>query len=416
MVSQRISSLPPEVFNCSHPHCTIHQDVLDSYSQHLVFTLLTCSSQCFPTISSSSSRKLAGWTDSTTNLKRTANFWHKLWNDAGCPSSGVIFQLKQNTKKKYKREVRRLTRRQKFLLQKKLARSFSKKNKNSFWADVKRMKSTSTSTAPIVDNMHDCGDIANVFASNYKTILNTHSLGSHLSLNSTLDSSLTEEEVRGAEFSGDDVLEAILQSKMGKADAEGIFSEHLIFASPALTEPLASFFTSLLRHGYMPQNLRDCVLIPIPKRNKDSSSSLNYRSISLASSLSKILERLILIKYAPYLSSSSLQFGFKAGSSTTLCTGTVKNIISNYIHNGSPVLGCFLDASKAFDLVNHGILFQKLYDRGLSQTVIRFLSSWYLTQQMSVRWGNSLSDSFKVTNGVRQGSVLSPVLFSVYLA
>ena len=168
-------------------------------------------------------------------------------------------------------------------------------------------------------------------------------------------------------------------------------------------------------HGYMPQNLRDCVLIPIPKRNKDSSSSLNYRPISLASSLSKILERLILIKYAPYLSSSSLQFGFKAGSSTTLCTGTVKNIISNYIHNGSPVLGCFLDASKAFDLVNHGILFQKLYDRGLSQTVIRFLSSWYLTQQMSVRWGNSLSDSFKVTNGVRQGSVLSPVLFSVYL-
>ena len=223
MVSQRISSLSPEVFNCSHPHCTIHQDVLDSYSQHLVFTLLTCSSQCFPTISSSSSRKLAGWTDSTTNLKRTANFWHKLWNDAGCPSSGVIFQLKQNTKKKYKREVRRLTRRQKFLLQKKLARSFSKKNKNSFWADVKMMKSTSTSTAPIVDNMHDCGDIANVFASNYKTILNTHSLGSHLSLNSTLDSSLTEEEVCGAEFSGDDVLEAILQLKMGKADAEGIF-------------------------------------------------------------------------------------------------------------------------------------------------------------------------------------------------
>ena len=138
MVSQRISSLPP---NCSLPHCTIHQDVLDSCSQHLVYPSLTCSSQCFPTISSSSSRKLAGWTDSTNNLKRTANFWHKLWNDAGCPSSGVLFQLKQNTKKKYKREVRRLTRRQKFPLQKKLARSFSKKNRNSFWADVKRMNS-----------------------------------------------------------------------------------------------------------------------------------------------------------------------------------------------------------------------------------------------------------------------------------
>ena len=42
MVSQSISSLPPEVVNCSLPHCTIHQDVLDSYSQYLVFTLLTC--------------------------------------------------------------------------------------------------------------------------------------------------------------------------------------------------------------------------------------------------------------------------------------------------------------------------------------------------------------------------------------
>ena len=63
------------------------------------------------------------------------------------------------------------------------------------------------------------------------------------------------------------------------------FSEHLIFASPALTEPLANFFTALLHHGYMPQNLCDCVLIPIPK-NKDPSSSLNYRPISLASSLS----------------------------------------------------------------------------------------------------------------------------------
>ena len=70
---------------------------------------------------------------------------------------------------------------------------------------------TSNSIAPIVDNVHDCGDIANVFASKYKTILNTHSLGSHLSLNSTLHSSLTEEDMCNTEFSGDDVFEAIQQ-------------------------------------------------------------------------------------------------------------------------------------------------------------------------------------------------------------
>ena len=94
----------------------------------------------------------------------------------------------------------------------------------------------------------------------------------------------------------------------------------------------------------------------------------------------------------------------------------MKNIIvSRYINRGSSVLGCFLDASKAFDLVNHEVLFQKLLKRGLPLPVVRFLSSWYHDQQMRVRWEQSLSSSFGVSNGVRQGSVLSPVLFSVYL-
>ena len=65
--------------------------------------------------------------------------------------------------------------------------------------------------------------------------------------------------------------------------------------------------------------------------------------------------------------------------------------------------------------MNHGVLFRKLLDRGLPLSVIRYLSSWYHVQQVSVRWSQSLSDSFSVSNGVRQGSVLSPVLFSVYL-
>ena len=93
----------------------------------------------------------------------------------------------------------------------------------------------------------------------------------------------------------------------------------------------------------------------------------------------------------------------------------VKNIVSRYINNGSCVLGCFLDASKAFDLVNHDILLHKLSVRGLPLPVIRFLSSWYRSQQMKVRWGHSVSNSFHVSNGVRQGGVLSPVLFAVYL-
>ena len=53
--------------------------------------------------------------------------------------------------------------------------------------------------------------------------------------------------------------------------------------------------------------------------------------------------------------------------------------------------------------------------RGLPLPVVRLLSSWYSTQNLSVRWRNALSSPFTVSNGVRQGGVLSPVLFSIYL-
>ena len=78
----------------------------------------------------------------------------------------------------------------------------------------------------------------------------------------------------------------------------------------------------------------------------------------------------------------------------------------------------FLDASKAFDRVNHCILFTKLSTivyclRNLY--IIRILSFWYANQQMCIRWGGTYSTFFNVSNGVRQGSILSPYLFNIYI-
>ena len=81
----------------------------------------------------------------------------------------------------------------------------------------------------------------------------------------------------------------------------------------------------------------------------------------------------------------------------------------------SPVAACFLDASKAFDRVNHWRLFQKLLDRDVPLSIVRILLYWYRHQDVCVRWGKSTSDSFRVTNGVRQGSLISPKLFSLYV-
>ena len=98
----------------------------------------------------------------------------------------------------------------------------------------------------------------------------------------------------------------------------------------------------------MPIAIRDCTLVPIPKGNKDPSISDNYRSIALASSLSKVLEWIILSEFSEFFVTNDLQFGYKKGVSTSL-------VVSRYVQNGSPVYSYFLDASNAFDLVDHTV-------------------------------------------------------------
>ena len=77
--------------------------------------------------------------------------------------------------------------------------------------------------------------------------------------------------------------------------------EYLIFASSALITPLADYFSSLVRHGFMPHCFQDCVLIPVPKKNKDATCSSSYHPIALASkpwntsSLLSILPSFILV-------------------------------------------------------------------------------------------------------------------------
>ena len=97
------------------------------------------------------------------------------------------------------------------------------------------------------------------------------------------------------------------------------------------------------------------------------------------------------------------------------CIYILKEVINLYNSLNTCISACFLDASKAFDRVNHQLLFQKLEKRKVPGYIIRILIFWYEHQTMSVQWENLLSESFHVSNGVRQGGILSSYLFNVYI-
>ena len=122
----------------------------------------------------------------------------------------------------------------------------------------------------------------------------------------------------------------------------------------------------------------------------------------------------IFVNIKNFLDTTDNQFGFKTKHSTDMCVFLLKQAISYYTR-GSPIFCVFLDASKAFDQVNHYLLFQKLIVRNVLMCFVRLLVYWYTQQSMQIRWGRCYSSLFSITNGVRQGSILSSYFFAVYI-
>ena len=116
-----------------------------------------------------------------------------------------------------------------------------------------------------------------------------------------------------------------------------------------------------------------------------------------------------------YLWTNDNQFGFKSGHSTDLCIYALAEFIEYFKSRSTSVYVAFLDASKAFDKISHWTLFRKLIDRCVPLYLVMILCYWYQKQEMTVRWGACISNSFNVTNGVRQGGILSPQLFNIYI-
>ena len=119
----------------------------------------------------------------------------------------------------------------------------------------------------------------------------------------------------------------------------------------------------------------------------------------------------VLSKISHLLNTDSLQFGYKA--SHALCV--LRSCIDHFTANGSNVFSAFLDCSKGFDKIDHRGIFLKLIGRGVPLRFINHIIFWYSNLASAVKWNGIYSRYFRVTSGVRQGGILSPRIFVLYV-
>ena len=163
-------------------------------------------------------------------------------------------------------------------------------------------------------------------------------------------------------------------------------------------------------------------IIPIHKMGKPLDCPAFFRPISLTSCVSKLFERMILSRLLFFLESNSIlsphQAGFRPGRFTLDQILYLSQSISDGFNKpmpGSRTILSTIDFSKAFDSVWHPALFHKLISAGLPPCFARWTQSFFSDKRACVVYQNHKSRSFRVRRGVSQGSVLGPVLFSLFI-
>ena len=204
--------------------------------------------------------------------------------------------------------------------------------------------------------------------------------------------------------------------KRGKTTNSFLKAEHIIHGSPKLIVHLQILFNALIQHGFVPTNfLRGTISPTLKNADGNLSSADNYRGITLCGIYSHMFENALRLKFGHYLDSDELQFGFKPRHSTNHAVFTLKSCVEFFTKRGSNVFATFLDFSKAFDKISHHGLFLKLMGRGVPLCFLLIVVYWYMNMEYSCKWGAAYSDWFKVLCGTKQGGILSPDFFAIYI-
>ncbi|MCG7877158.1 MAG: reverse transcriptase domain-containing protein [Candidatus Thiodiazotropha endolucinida] len=218
-------------------------------------------------------------------------------------------------------------------------------------------------------------------------------------------------------FTTKELLNALHKSHDTAVGPDDIHYQILKHLPNKALETLLNILNDIWITGKFPDDWRKATIIPIPKPNKDHTNATNYRPIALTSCLCKTMERMINDRLVWFLESNQLitkfQAGFRKNNSTNDHLIRLESFIRDAFIKKEHVVAVFFDLEKAYDTTwKYGIM-KDLHTLGLKGRLPLFIQNFLSSRSFNVRIGSTLSDMFEQEQGVPQGSILSPTLFSI---
>lgn len=305
---------------------------------------------------------------------------------------------------------------------------YSKRSSKSLWNSIKtithtgKSKTDNTKLLNIKSCPHDSANHVNEFFANIGSNLAdaiTQTSNSQPNLSSCFKDQPQSSSFVLLDTDPEEVHTVLMGLKSESASGwDDIPAMFLKRASKAIVPIIVHLANLCFARGVFPSLLKQSIITPVHKSG-DREDVNNYRPISVLTSISKIIEKLINNRLITYLNKfnilSDRQYGFRRGKSTQDAVIDLTSKIIEQLDNKGKCLTVFLDLKKAFDTVSVPILVKKLEKIGVRGAPLDLFRDYLSERKQRVRIGQTLSGNASVNFGVPQGSVLGPTLFLIYI-
>ena len=358
------------------------------------------------------------WSEEVERVVKKKRELYMIWLQNKCRET---YERYKSVRNEVKRAVRRAKMEADVRWGEKLVEDFHS-NKRMFWKEVKRTRKGVEVKEECVKDVNgrvlsESDEVCERWREYFDGLLNVSESG-RAEITARPGMNVRVFEKADMNVSINEVLEAVRRLKCGKASGvDEIKAEYLKSGGYVCAEWMVRLFNVCMSSGRVPKEWKIGCIVPLYKGKGDPLECKNNRGISLLSVPGKLYGR-ILIERVVENSEGQVgeeQSGFRKGRSCADQIFVLRQLCEKMKEKGKRVWVAFMDLEKAYDRVDRDALWQVMRIYGIGGRVLRGIMSFYVEGRACVRVGSKVSESFEVKMGLRQGCVMSPWLFNVYM-